>query len=89
MNVFLFGFSYLDRYEKVNFLGEDGQQADEDDEDSRHRKWSARSLHSVPLTYNYHQHNIAGKIINLTIKFNLIKINTLKLQNDFPFRLSR
>lgn len=50
---------YLDRYEKVHFLGEDGQQADDDDEDSRHRKWSARALHSVPLTYNYHQHNVA------------------------------
>jgi len=55
-------FSYLDRYEKVHFLGEDGQQADDDDEDSRHRKWSARALHSVPLTYNHHQHNIAGEL---------------------------
>lgn len=54
-------FRYLDRYEKVHFLGEDGQQADDDDEDSRHRKWSARALHSVPLTYNHAQHNIAGK----------------------------
>jgi len=54
-------FRYLDRYEKVHFLGEDGQQADDDDEDSRHRKWSARALHSVPLTYNHHQHNIAGE----------------------------
>ncbi|XP_014475984.1 PREDICTED: AT-rich interactive domain-containing protein 2 isoform X3 [Dinoponera quadriceps] len=53
---------YLDRYEKVHFLGEDGQQADDDDEDSRHRKWSARALHSVPLTYNHHQHNIAESL---------------------------
>ncbi|XP_034948454.1 AT-rich interactive domain-containing protein 2 isoform X2 [Chelonus insularis] len=53
---------YLDRYEKVHFLGEDGQQADDDDEDSRHRKWSARSLHSVPLTYNHHQHNVAESL---------------------------
>lgn len=56
---------YLDRYEKVHFLGEDGHQADDDDEDSRHRKWSARSLHSVPLTYNHHQHNVAGLLILL------------------------
>ncbi|XP_063979254.1 AT-rich interactive domain-containing protein 2 isoform X6 [Diachasmimorpha longicaudata] len=49
---------YLDRYEKVHFLGEDGHQGDDDDEDSRHRKWSARSLHSVPLTYNHNQHNV-------------------------------
>ncbi|XP_050489162.1 AT-rich interactive domain-containing protein 2 isoform X2 [Bombus huntii] len=53
---------YLDRYEKVHFLGEDGQQADDDDEDSRHRKWSARALHSVPLTYNHHQHNVAESL---------------------------
>lgn len=56
----MYCFRYLDRYEKVHFLGEDGQQADDDDEDSRHRKWSARALHSVPLTYNHHQHNVAG-----------------------------
>ncbi|XP_066590877.1 AT-rich interactive domain-containing protein 2 isoform X3 [Prorops nasuta] len=53
---------YLDRYEKVHFLGEDGQGAYDDDEDSRHRKWSARSLHSVPLTYNHHQHNVAESL---------------------------
>ncbi|XP_024940666.1 AT-rich interactive domain-containing protein 2 isoform X9 [Cephus cinctus] len=53
---------YLDRYEKVHFLGEDGQQADDDDEDSRHRKWSARALHSIPLTYNHHQHNVAESL---------------------------
>ncbi|XP_035738109.1 AT-rich interactive domain-containing protein 2-like isoform X3 [Vespa mandarinia] len=53
---------YLDRYEKVHFLGEDGQQADDEDEDSRHRKWSARALHSVPLTYNHHQHNVAESL---------------------------
>ncbi|KAK1118896.1 hypothetical protein K0M31_014666 [Melipona bicolor] len=59
-HVHLYFVRYLDRYEKVHFLGEDGQQADDDDEDSRHRKWSARALHSVPLTYNHHQHNVAG-----------------------------
>ncbi|XP_008217124.1 AT-rich interactive domain-containing protein 2 isoform X3 [Nasonia vitripennis] len=53
---------YLDRYEKVHFLGEDGHQGDDDDEDSRHRKWNARSLHSVPLTYNHHQHNVAESL---------------------------
>uniref|UniRef100_A0ABD2WG46 ARID domain-containing protein n=1 Tax=Trichogramma kaykai TaxID=54128 RepID=A0ABD2WG46_9HYME len=53
---------YLDRYEKVHFLGEDGHQADDDDDDSRHRKWNARSLHSVPLTYNHNQHNIAESL---------------------------
>nr|XP_018917208.1 PREDICTED: AT-rich interactive domain-containing protein 2 isoform X2 [Bemisia tabaci] len=49
---------FLDRYEKVHFLGETGDHGDVEDEDSRHRKWSARAFNSVPLTYNYHQHNI-------------------------------
>ncbi|VVC38248.1 Armadillo-type fold,DNA-binding RFX-type winged-helix domain,Armadillo-like helical,ARID DNA-binding [Cinara cedri] len=49
---------YLDRYEKINFLGETGSIAGDDDEDSRHRKWSARALHSVPLVYNHHQHTV-------------------------------
>ncbi|KAL1110323.1 hypothetical protein AAG570_007856 [Ranatra chinensis] len=49
---------YLDRYEKVHYLGEVGERAGDDDEDSRHRRWSARSLHSVPLTYNHSQHNV-------------------------------
>lgn len=52
---------YLDRYEKINFLGETGSIAGDDDEDSRHKKWSARALHSVPLVYNHHQHSVVGK----------------------------
>jgi len=53
-------FRYLDRYEKINFLGETGSIAGDDDEDSRHKKWSARALHSVPLVYNHHQHAVNG-----------------------------
>uniref|UniRef100_A0A0K8S4F2 AT-rich interactive domain-containing protein 2 n=1 Tax=Lygus hesperus TaxID=30085 RepID=A0A0K8S4F2_LYGHE len=49
---------YLDRYEKIHYLGEIGERGGDDDEDSRHRRWSARSLHSVPLTYNHGQHNV-------------------------------
>lgn len=61
MNVRLFIFCrYLDRYEKVHFLGEEHERGSDDDEESRHKRWSARALHSVPLTYNYQQHNIAG-----------------------------
>uniref|UniRef100_A0A023F105 Putative transcriptional regulator n=1 Tax=Triatoma infestans TaxID=30076 RepID=A0A023F105_TRIIF len=48
---------YLDRYEKMHFLGEIGERGGDDDEDSRHRRWSARALHSVPLSYNHAQHN--------------------------------
>lgn len=54
---------FLDRYEKVHYLGEVGERANDDDEDSRHRRWSARALHSVPLTYNYSQHNVNGKYL--------------------------
>jgi hypothetical protein len=57
---FLCTYRYLDRYEKVHYLGEDVDRGSDDDEESRHRRWSARALHSVPLTYNHHQHNVAG-----------------------------
>lgn len=50
---------YLDRWEKVHFLHEDADRASDDDEESRHKRWSARSLHSVPCSYNYSQHNVA------------------------------
>jgi len=62
----------LDRYEKINFLGETGSIAGDDDEDSRHKKWSARALHSVPLVYNHHQHTVVGMY-----KFVLFKITYL------------
>ncbi|XP_053594522.1 AT-rich interactive domain-containing protein 2 isoform X5 [Microplitis demolitor] len=75
---------YLDRYEKVHFLGEDGQQADDDDEDSRHRKWSARSLHSVPLTYNHHQHNVAESLR----EYNGLSSNLYKPSNYDKLALS-
>lgn len=41
-------------------MGETGSIAGDDDEDSRHKKWSARALHSVPLVYNHHQHSVSG-----------------------------
>ncbi|KAK0096264.1 hypothetical protein PV326_005915, partial [Microctonus aethiopoides] len=75
---------YLDRYEKVHFLGEDGHQADDDDEDSRHRKWSARSLHSVPLTYNHHQHNVTESLRD----YNGLSSNLYKSSNYDKLALS-
>ncbi|XP_011297070.1 AT-rich interactive domain-containing protein 2 isoform X5 [Fopius arisanus] len=75
---------YLDRYEKVHFLGEDGHQGDDDDEDSRHRKWSARSLHSVPLTYNHHQHNVAESLR----EYNGLSSNLYKPSNCDKLALS-
>ncbi|CAH1128873.1 unnamed protein product [Ceutorhynchus assimilis] len=50
---------YLDRWEKVHFLGEDGDRGSDDDEESRHKRWSARALHSVPHAYIYSQHNVS------------------------------
>uniref|UniRef100_A0A182MU48 ARID domain-containing protein n=1 Tax=Anopheles culicifacies TaxID=139723 RepID=A0A182MU48_9DIPT len=50
---------YLDRYERVNFHGEDKDPIEEDDDEKRlHRRWSVRMLHSTPSVYNYNQHNV-------------------------------
>lgn len=49
---------YLDRWEKVHYLGEEADRASDDDEESRHKRWSVRALHSVPHAYNYTQHNV-------------------------------
>ncbi|BES90510.1 Brahma associated protein 170kD [Nesidiocoris tenuis] len=50
---------YLDRYEKIHYMGEIGERGGVDeDEDSRHRRWSTKNLHAVPLTYNHGQHNV-------------------------------
>uniref|UniRef100_A0A2Y9D1J2 ARID domain-containing protein n=1 Tax=Anopheles funestus TaxID=62324 RepID=A0A2Y9D1J2_ANOFN len=51
---------YLDRYERVNFHGEDKDPIEDDDDEKRlHRRWSVRMLHSTPSVYNHHQHNVA------------------------------
>ncbi|XP_060530218.1 AT-rich interactive domain-containing protein 2 isoform X3 [Cylas formicarius] len=52
---------YLDRWEKLHHLGEEADRGSDDDEESRHKRWSARSLHSVPHTYNYGQHNVTDE----------------------------
>ncbi|KAK3881656.1 hypothetical protein Pcinc_013904 [Petrolisthes cinctipes] len=54
---------YLDAYERINFLGEDGEERGneaEDAEDSRlmRTKRAIRSLNTVPLNYNHQQHNV-------------------------------
>lgn len=51
---------YFDKYERFNFLGEDvKERLDEDEEESRHKRWSARALHSIPQSYNHSSHNIS------------------------------
>lgn len=49
---------YLDRYEKVHFLGEDSERVDDPDDDNRHKKWNNKVLNEVPLKYNYSQHTV-------------------------------
>ncbi|XP_062708105.1 AT-rich interactive domain-containing protein 2-like isoform X2 [Aedes albopictus] len=50
---------YLDKYERINFHGEEKDPAEEEDEEKRHnRRWTARMLHSVPSVYNHGQHNV-------------------------------
>lgn len=58
---------YLDRWEKVHYLGEEADRGSDEDEESRHKRWSARALHSVPITYNHSQHNVAGEFKYLLI----------------------
>lgn len=50
---------YLDRYEKLHFLGEPEERVDEDDEDVRQKKMSTRFLHNVPMSYNHAQHYVS------------------------------
>ncbi|XP_037913494.1 AT-rich interactive domain-containing protein 2 isoform X3 [Hermetia illucens] len=50
---------YLDKYERLHFLGEDPDRADEPDDEGRHKKWSAKNFTSVPMTYNYSQHQVS------------------------------
>ncbi|XP_068209043.1 AT-rich interactive domain-containing protein 2 isoform X6 [Palaemon carinicauda] len=54
---------YLDVYERINFLGEDGEDRGtemDEGEDSRsmRTKRTIRSLNNVPLSYNHQQHNV-------------------------------
>lgn len=47
---------YLDKYEKLHFLGEDNERNDDPDDDNRHKKWNNKNLNEVPMKYNYNQH---------------------------------
>ncbi|CAL4072452.1 unnamed protein product, partial [Meganyctiphanes norvegica] len=55
---------YLDAYERINYLGEDGDERTADagfeDEDTRamRARKNIRSLNNVPLAYNINQHNV-------------------------------
>lgn len=50
---------FFDKYERYNFLGEEKERIDEDEEESRHKRWSARALHSIPSSYNHGHHNVS------------------------------
>lgn len=51
---------FLDRYEKFHYHKEDIERADDDDDESRHKRWSTKALTAVPMTYNYAQHVVPG-----------------------------
>ena len=59
---------YLDTYEKIHYLGEDKDDADDDDwykdaEDSRSRRQKSQKVqNSIPLSYNLNQHNVSGML---------------------------
>lgn len=54
---------FLDRYERVNFHGEEKDPTEEEDDEKRHnRRWSARMLHSVPAVYNHQQHYVSEAV---------------------------
>lgn len=54
---------YLDKYEKIHFLGEDNDRNTEEmDEDNRHKKWSNKNFNEVPLKYNHSQHIVSDSM---------------------------
>ena len=53
---------FFDKYERFNFLGEEKDRIDEDEEENRHKRWSARALHSIPQSYNHSSHNISDSV---------------------------
>jgi AT-rich interactive domain-containing protein 2 len=53
---------YFDKYERLNFLGEEKERIDEDEEESRHKRWTARALHSIPQSYNHGVHQISDSV---------------------------
>lgn len=53
---------FFDKYERCNFLGEEKERIDEDEEENRHKRWSARALHSIPSSYNHMSHNVSESV---------------------------
>lgn len=50
---------YFDKYERFNFLGEEKERIDEDEEETRHKRFTARALHSIPQSYNHSSHQVS------------------------------
>lgn len=53
---------FFDKYERYNFLGEEKERIDEDEDENRHKRWSARTLHSIPQSYNHSVHNVSESV---------------------------
>lgn len=77
---------YLERYERVHFLGDSIDRMDDEDDDAesnRHRKLSVRSLHSVPQTYNYSQHYLSGKVCKFELGLKIKICNVLQIPSEY------
>ncbi|KAG5679395.1 hypothetical protein PVAND_008963 [Polypedilum vanderplanki] len=59
---------YFDKYERVNFLGEEKERIDEDEEENRHKKWTSRALHAIPQSYNHNHHINFSDSMRQTLK---------------------
>lgn len=53
---------YFDKYERFNFLGEEKERIDEDEEETRHKRFTARALHSIPQSYNHGMHQVSESV---------------------------
>lgn len=81
---------FFDKYERFNFLGEEKERIDEDEEETRHKRWSARALHSIPQSYNHNHHNVSDSVrINSKLSTDLYQPSeydklTLSLLSPLP-----
>lgn len=81
---------FFDKYERFNFLGEEKERMDEDEEESRHKRWSARALHSIPQSYNHGHHNVSDSVrVNSKLSTDLYQASeydklTLSLMSPLP-----
>lgn len=65
---------YLDRYERIHFLGEDdSRNNNENDEDNLHKKWNNKNVNEIPMKYNYAQHQVPDSLRTGKLSTDLFK----------------